>query len=228
MTFSEILLQERKRRGLSQEDLAGMVNVSRQAVSKWETGDAMPDLPKLLALADALELSLDKLCGREAAHAAPSATEPISPKAPPKKRGPLTLLACMTAALLLCLGMLVLSLSAPSVPASSPSALAKEITISGLKFTGVTNSQVHYRFVPSISSPELSYQIVFVDYRGKTFPIDTRCLSGICSGEAKLDSAYMGYSVSVNVTDGTITQSIPVADSLIFSQGNASWNPINS
>lgn len=65
MTFSEILLQERKRRGLSQEELAGMVNVSRQAVSKWETGDAMPDLNKLLALADALDISLDELCGRE-------------------------------------------------------------------------------------------------------------------------------------------------------------------
>ena len=38
MIFHEILLQERKRRGLSQEDLAGIINVSRQAVSKWETG----------------------------------------------------------------------------------------------------------------------------------------------------------------------------------------------
>lgn len=64
MTFSETLTSARKRRGWSQEELAARVQVSRQAVSKWETGDAMPDLAKLLALADALELSLDVLCGR--------------------------------------------------------------------------------------------------------------------------------------------------------------------
>ena len=75
MTFNEILLQERKRRGLSQEDLAGIINVSRQAVSKWETGDALPDLPKLLALADALDLSLDALCGRKSIQTAPSSAE---------------------------------------------------------------------------------------------------------------------------------------------------------
>ena len=54
MPFNEILARERKARGLSQEDLAARIQVSRQAVSKWETGDAMPDLNKLLALAVAL------------------------------------------------------------------------------------------------------------------------------------------------------------------------------
>ena len=66
MELKDILVQERKKRGWSQEELAARVQVSRQAVSKWETGDALPDLPKLLALADALRLSLDALCGREA------------------------------------------------------------------------------------------------------------------------------------------------------------------
>lgn len=219
MTFSEILLQERKRRGLSQEELAGMVNVSRQAVSKWETGDAMPDLPKLLALADALDISLDALCGRSGPAPA-SSKNSTSPK-----RWPAILLSCVAIVLMLSLGALVLSLSAPAAPA--PSALANEVTISGLNFVGDTNSQVHYRFVPSVSAPELSYQIVFADHRGKTFPIDTLCLSGICSGEAKLDGGHLGYSVSVNITDGKITRSIPVASSLTFSQGEASWNPVN-
>lgn len=224
MTFHEILLQQRKRRGLSQEELAGMVNVSRQAVSKWETGDAMPDLPKLLALADALDLSLDALCGRDTASASSKSSTP--PHSHTKKRGLHFLLFCASVVLLLSLAALVLSLPAPSAP--SPSALAGDFTVSGLNFSGVSNTQVHYRFVPSISSPELSYQIVFVDYRGKTFPIDTPCLSGICSGEARLDGGYLGYSVCVNVTDGKITRSIPLANNLNFSQGNASWTPVNS
>ena len=44
MNFSEILIQRRKQLGLSQESLAEKIQVSRQAVSKWETGEAMPDM----------------------------------------------------------------------------------------------------------------------------------------------------------------------------------------
>lgn len=225
MTFNEILLQERKRRGLSQEDLAGMVNVSRQAVSKWETGDAMPDLPKLLALADALALSLDVLCGRTTTQSASTSTQPTPQKPPVKMRGLQIFLACAAAALLLCVGMLVLSLSAPS--ASSPSVLGAttEFTVAGLNFYGETTTQVRYQFTPSISAKEVSYQIVFIDSNGKTFPIDAPCVSGICFGEAKLGGGYEGYSVSVSVTDGRITRSIPVANNLNFSPGNASWTP---
>jgi len=65
MNFNENLVNERKKCGLSQEELAERIQVSRQSVSKWETGDAMPDFNKLLALADALDISLDELCGRE-------------------------------------------------------------------------------------------------------------------------------------------------------------------
>ena len=51
MTFEERLVQLRKARGMSQEELAEKVGVSRQAVSKWETGAAEPSTSNLLALA---------------------------------------------------------------------------------------------------------------------------------------------------------------------------------
>ncbi|MBQ2699482.1 MAG: helix-turn-helix transcriptional regulator, partial [Firmicutes bacterium] len=88
MSFGESLSRLRRARGLNQEDLAAQVQVSRQAISKWENDDAMPDLPKLLAVADALEISLDELCGREAYAAAPAAAaEPAAPPAaPPQQR----------------------------------------------------------------------------------------------------------------------------------------------
>lgn len=55
----------RKRAGLSQEALAEKIGVSRQAVSKWETGDATPELSKLPLLADAFGVSADWLLSDE-------------------------------------------------------------------------------------------------------------------------------------------------------------------
>ena len=52
MEFRERLYQLRKGRGISQEELAHTVGVSRQAVQKWEAGAATPDLSNLSALAD--------------------------------------------------------------------------------------------------------------------------------------------------------------------------------
>lgn len=61
MKIGEIIQRERTRLGLSQEKLAEQVGVSRQAVSKWELGDAMPDTDKLVPLARALGISVDTL-----------------------------------------------------------------------------------------------------------------------------------------------------------------------
>ena len=48
MSFGERLQALRKAKGLSQEQLAEGIAVSRQAVSKWETGESLPDTDKLL------------------------------------------------------------------------------------------------------------------------------------------------------------------------------------
>ena len=61
MKLSEKILYSRKRAGLSQEALADMVGVSRQAVSKWETGTADPSTSNLLALAKLFGVSAEEL-----------------------------------------------------------------------------------------------------------------------------------------------------------------------
>ena len=53
----------RKKQGLTQEELAGLVNVSFQAVSKWENGISFPDVSTLPLLANALHSSIDSLLG---------------------------------------------------------------------------------------------------------------------------------------------------------------------
>lgn len=61
MDFNNRLYQLRKQKGLSQEELANRLNVSRQTVSKWEVGDSTPDMEKLIAMSDLFDVSLDKL-----------------------------------------------------------------------------------------------------------------------------------------------------------------------
>lgn len=61
MALPEKLYALRKKSGLSQEQLAEALNVSRQAISKWESGSAMPESDKLLALSNYFGVSLDYL-----------------------------------------------------------------------------------------------------------------------------------------------------------------------
>ena len=63
MEFQEKLYALRKQQGLSQEELANIVGVSRQAVQKWEAGMARPDLDNLMALAQFFGVTLDELVG---------------------------------------------------------------------------------------------------------------------------------------------------------------------
>lgn len=63
--FKDNLIQLRKIKGLTQEDLAEKVGVTRQAVAKWEAGDTMPDLNKSKLLAEVLGVSIDDLANFE-------------------------------------------------------------------------------------------------------------------------------------------------------------------
>lgn len=63
MNFSENLRRLRKAKDIKQEALAEAMNVSRQTVSKWENGTAMPDFKKLNALAKYFGVTMDELLG---------------------------------------------------------------------------------------------------------------------------------------------------------------------
>lgn len=65
MTFGEKLTGLRKREGLSQEALAEQLGVSRQAVSRWEQGAALPDAAKLLPCARLFSVDVEWLLDEE-------------------------------------------------------------------------------------------------------------------------------------------------------------------
>ena len=64
-TFGQRFSNLRKKQGLKQEDIAKKVNVTAQAVSKWENDLSAPDISILPTLADILNVTLDELLGRE-------------------------------------------------------------------------------------------------------------------------------------------------------------------
>lgn len=59
--IGERISSYRKERNMSQEELAALLNVSRQTISKWETGDTLPDVYNAVALAKMFHVSLDVL-----------------------------------------------------------------------------------------------------------------------------------------------------------------------
>lgn len=63
LKMGEIISKKRKELGFTQSQLAGMLNISFQAVSKWENGTAYPDIEMLLKLASVLGTTVDALLG---------------------------------------------------------------------------------------------------------------------------------------------------------------------
>ncbi len=64
MTLGERLKMYRTQKGLSQEKIAEMLDVSRQAVTKWEAGQTTPSSDNLIAIANLYDVSLDELIGK--------------------------------------------------------------------------------------------------------------------------------------------------------------------
>ena len=63
MNLAENIYTYRKKSGMSQGDLAEALDVSRQSVSKWETGAAVPELDKLVKMSQIFDISVDELIG---------------------------------------------------------------------------------------------------------------------------------------------------------------------
>ena len=61
MTLGERIKRYRQMQGLSQEELAEKINVSRQAITKWENDNGIPDIDNLIALSKIMGITLDEL-----------------------------------------------------------------------------------------------------------------------------------------------------------------------
>lgn len=76
MTFGEKLQKLRAREGLSQDALSELLDVSRQAVSKWERDEAMPEAEKLVRISDCFAVTIDSLLRPDGSRRHPCARPP--------------------------------------------------------------------------------------------------------------------------------------------------------
>ena len=84
MTFGEKLQTLRKSRGMSQEQLAEQMEVSRQAVSKWELGESTPELEKVVSLSELFGVTTDYLLKAERTQ--PLEAQPVAKPADSPRR----------------------------------------------------------------------------------------------------------------------------------------------
>jgi len=237
MELKDRLVQVRKLRGMNQEELAERVGVSRQAVSKWETGEAMPDCVKLMALADALEVSMDYLCGREgeqtcvpepAANPEPAATPEQRTKKAPVHH---IILACVFAVLLLGIGLgvgLLISGNHDRTSETLPmevTPLPDAISVEGFDFDSLGREGLSFHFVPSVINENYTYQVSLCDEAGKVQIFDATPKGGICFCKTGLKGGGVGYTITLTVSNGDESRTALLCSDLYFSESNASWTP---
>ena len=200
MQFSEILTKRRKLLGITQDELAEKLDVSRQSISKWENGECMPEAEKLIKLADILDISLDELTGRETAYR----TEP-APAAPPVAAAPAS--NCLNKGLkiaLLCLLIVpffiyfaacLLSVKGPAArPSESPAiALPDELTVSGVTMNSAWNADGKY--------PEVEIRFVSnYTYTGEDGVSCTAHFHSSVFGSVSAPAEYEGGVFSVRIS----------------------------
>lgn len=257
MEFRDMLVKARKEKGYNQEELAERIGVSRQAVSKWETGDAQPALAQLIALADALDISLDVLCGRAESTTATASTPTTTPEpaatasamdhgsgsSPVNHRARRRQLVLRLLFVILIGSVLTFGISGlvgPNVErgeeAVAKNQLPDTLEVTGLYFYGSTYREnvVDYEFVPSYVNPALTYTIHFRGALDKeTHSFEVKEKNGVFSGSAQLPSGNGSYLVTLEISDereGSSGESrlVALASGLVFDKTNASWSPIIS
>lgn len=222
MTFSEKLPELRRGQGLSQEELAAKIGVSRQAVSKWETGEAMLDLNKLLSLSEALGVSLDRLCGRE------DCGDEINPSVPEKKKCGIWSSLCAILAVLVFL--LLLQISDLYKKENAEGSALVDVTAVETAFSSSNGHTLHYHIVPSAICEGYAYHLQLTPetlVSGAPAPITLDPTSGAFRGEISFPLTASQWSVSLRVNDGKNTYTVPVATQLRYTIDRlVSWTPV--
>ena len=236
MKFSEQLVKLRKAKGISQEALAEVIGVSRQAISKWETGATQPEMSNIIRLCEILEVNPNILFGLE------EAKEPVSDKISAenensgetkrtngKQRLITTVLIVCCILFGMMLGFLVKS---NSMEEENRTDIPIEFSVNGYDLhsevyaDGVKTFRLN--FASNISNSEYNYKIIVTDHNGISREFDVRAgADGVYTGTFQAAGQYSPYliSVSVNVGKNTYTDSLIKISKI--SESGYSWEEID-
>ena len=201
MEFNDRILQARKIRGLSQENLAELIGVSRQAVSKWETGEAMPDLEKLITLCRVLELDMEYLA---------LGKQPVAPAPAPHK--PRWWIAAVLAAGCLVLGILI-GAHLTTLPDTESALLLDLVSVADVLVEQISDEQTLELRILTDSLPEgMTAELIYERQNSDTAPDRKQCgFDGTyyyTTLQRPEDEAH--YHITLILTLGSHTKQLPL------------------
>lgn len=222
MKFSEKIIQARKAKALTQEDLAEAVGVSRQAVSKWETGEAKPDLEKLMGICKVLDLSMDYLCLDKSLEENVE-SQPSEPEKNNRITRPLIVGVCIGLVVALLVGLLAMALTGQIWGYSQEEPLASNThdsdytdMLSKVKVFDVKRALISVRkwnisFVPSLQVPDMLVRIVVHDnITGSTYYPETYKMGTSYGIDYTLPDHVYDYDFIAVCTIGDVTVQLPL------------------
>lgn len=221
MNFGNNFLKYRKRKGLTQEEIAEKLQVSRQSVSKWETGETVPDLIKAVKIADIFEISLDALCDRETISKLET-NQNITAQQDIKlefKRHPLhgviAFLVVVMVAILFGVGGYYIGYTHTT---SEVYELPVSMNVSNIDFS-LQSHTLSCKFVPEVYSEELQYHVIVLDlFTGEKHMSEVVFENGI--GSADLNYGSSDIQVILQVSNGKEKRNYIMEDRIYIDSNN--------
>lgn len=216
MNFCEQLTKLRKEKGISQEALAEVIGVSRQAISKWETGATQPEMSNILRLCEILNVSPNELLCHEVpvdlseeSDQPPSANDSQTTSKRPRMKLIIALLLVICFVSGTVLGIVIKS----NLPGEdNRQDVPIEFLVSGFdmvfdSFSGVDSQILRLTFTPNISNPKYSYKIVITEGDGDSRQVDAKTeAGGVFTGTFYVEKGK-SYLISVSMEVGEHTYS---------------------
>lgn len=237
--LKEKLPQLRKAQGLSQEQLAERLHVSRQAISKWETGDSAPDIEKLMRLGEIFQVSLDYLL-TDAASSLPACSGGSAPATPaqrnPRPKRRLIIIAAIFLALGLALGLLLAR--AQALPDAAAPQAAPDLALAGDLVAGFSHgfaygdneseytAEMQFSIIPSVSVAGLTAEYMLIDAEGKVSLHPAEREEGTAFLARIELELYKEYTLSVIFRAGGYEYSQPLLEMTAGSANSYTWEEL--